>query len=344
MKAAKLYTFDDIRIEDIPIPEVSPNDALIRVKACGICSGDVMPWYIEKKAPLVIGHEFSGIVEKIGDDLKNNLPLINEGDRVFVHHHAPCFKCLKCLRGDFVQCKTWKESRIIPGGLSEYILVPDINLKYDTLILSDSMTFEDGAMIEPIACVVKSIRRANIQKGDTVVVIGLGVMGLIHVILCRQYGTRRVIGIDKVPFRLKKALEFGADMVINMDTENPLDALTNITQGELANIVIVCPNTIDAIKEGIRFVGDGGMVVLFTPARPGEKLELDPNELYFRDISITTSYSCGPQDTKEAYELIYNGFITPSHLITHRFSLSEVKDAFNLTYQARDSLKVMVNL
>ncbi|MCX8026737.1 MAG: alcohol dehydrogenase catalytic domain-containing protein [Thermodesulfovibrionales bacterium] len=344
MKVAKLYTFDDIRIEDIPIPEVGSNDALIKVKACGICSGDVMPWYIENKAPLVIGHEFCGVVERIGSDLKTTMPLINEGDRLFIHHHAPCLKCKKCLRGDYVQCRTWKESKIYPGGLSEYVLVPEIHLKHDTLLLSDTMTYEDGAMIEPIACVVKSLRRANIQKDDNVVVVGLGVMGLIHVILSRQYLPSRVIGIDRVPFRLKKAMEFGADTVINIEEENAFEMLMEITNRELANVVIVCPNSIEAIKEGISYVGDGGRLVLFTPARPKEKLEIDVNDLYFRDISITTSYSCGPQDTKEAYELIYNGQIVPSHLITHRFPITQVKDAFTLTYKAQDSLKVMINL
>ncbi|MFQ3574036.1 MAG: zinc-binding dehydrogenase, partial [Thermodesulfovibrionales bacterium] len=177
-----------------------------------------------------------------------------------------------------------------------------------------------------------------------VVVVGLGLMGIIHVILSRQYDPSKVIGIDKVPFRLKKALEFGADAVVNLETENPSDVIRDATNGELANIVIVCPNSIKAIKDSFNYVGDGGRIVLFTPSKPGDRLTIQPNELYFRDISITTSYSCGPEDTKKAYSLIYDGSIIPSRLITHRFTLSEVKEAFHITYRAQDSLKVMINL
>ena len=129
MKVAKLYSFHDIRIEDIPVPEIGPGDALMKTKASGICSGDVMPWYIEKKAPLVLGHEPSGEIVEVGKNVKSFTP----GDRVFVHHHAPCLTCRYCRRGDYVQCETWKNTKIIPGGISEYILIPEINLKNDTL-------------------------------------------------------------------------------------------------------------------------------------------------------------------------------------------------------------------
>ncbi|MCX8070736.1 MAG: alcohol dehydrogenase catalytic domain-containing protein [Thermodesulfovibrionales bacterium] len=164
MKVAKLYSYDDIRIEEIPIPEISHNEVLLKTKSAGICSGDVMQWYIEKKAPLVLGHEFSGIVVEIGANVKKNRKDIHKGDRVFVHHHAPCMNCQFCLRNDFVHCNIWKDSKIIPGGISEYIVIPEINLKNDTLHIPHSLSFEDGAMIEPIGCVVKSLKRANIKK------------------------------------------------------------------------------------------------------------------------------------------------------------------------------------
>lgn len=344
MKAAVLYSFQDIRIEDIPKPELQPSSALIKTKTCGICSGDVMPWYIEQKAPLVLGHEPSGVIVELSPELKKVDPLINEGDRVFVHHHAPCMHCRHCLRGDFVQCQTWRNSKIIPGGIAEYILIPEITLRHDTLILSDSMTFEDGSMIEPIACVVKSLRRSQIKKGDTIFVLGLGVMGLLHVTLAREFGAGLVIGADKVPFRLQKAIEFGADHVIDVSNSDVSEALSELTKGRMAEIVIVCPNSLEAIATGLRAVAPGGTVLLFTPALPTDQLTIRPNDLYFKDISIVTSYSCGPNDTRMAFDYIYRGVVRPSLLITHRFGIDQTATAFALVAEAQDSLKVVIKL
>ncbi len=296
MKVARLYSFDDIRIEDVPVPIPGPGEALIKTRACGICSGDVMPWYIEKKAPLVLGHEPSGEIETTGRDVT----AFRKGDRVFTHHHAPCLSCKYCRRGDYVQCATWRNSFIVPGGVSEYILVPAVNLENDTFSLPESIGFEDGTLIEPAACAVKGLRRARIRQGDTVLVIGLGVMGMINILLAREYGAGRVIGADRVTFRLDKALEFGADDVINVASGDLRNELLRVTAGDLAEVVIVGPNSADAMMLGVSCARPGGQVLFFTPAKPGEKLPLDPNYLYFNDINIITSYSCGPDDTREA--------------------------------------------
>ena len=338
MKAAKLYSFNDIRIEEIPIPEIGPHDALMKTKACGICSGDVMPWYIDKKAPLVPGHEPSGEIVAVGKEATSFTP----GDRVFVHHHAPCFHCRHCKRGDYVQCETWRNTKIIPGGISEYILIPGTNLNNDTLALPESMTYEDGTLIEPAACVVKALKRAGIKHGDTLLVIGLGVMGQLHILLSRKYGAGKVIGADMVPFRLEKAKELGADEVIDVSRHNLIDSLRDITQGTLADIVIVGPNSIEAMKQGLSAVGPGGSVVFFTPAKPGEQLTIDPNDLYFRDINIITSYSCGPADTADALEIIGEGTVRAGILITHRFPIEKTAEAFRLTAEARNTLKAVI--
>ncbi len=343
MKTAKLYSFSDIRIEDIPIPKIGNKEALIKTKACGICSGDVMPWYIEKKAPLVIGHEPVGEIIEIGKEC-NFLPnfKLKVNDRVFVHHHAPCLNCKYCQRGDYVQCETWKKSRIIPGGISEYILVPETILLNDTLKLPDHITYEDGVLIEPTACVVKSLRRSIIKKGDTLLVIGLGVMGQIHIMLAREYGANIIIGADLVPFRLQKAIEFGADYVIDVSKEELYERVKDITNGFMADIVIVCPNSVYAIKDGLKTVSPGGTVVVFTPSKPNEILDININEIYFKDINIVTSYSCGPDDTKTALDFISKGIIKAEKLITHRFSIDDTDRAYRITAEARDSLKCAI--
>lgn len=342
MKVARLHDFRTIVIEEDPVPPVGPRDALMRTRACGICSGDVMPWYIGKKAPLVLGHEPAGEVVEVGAEVGEVRPSIARGRRVFVHHHAPCMTCRHCLRGDHVQCATWRSTKIVPGGIAEYILVPEVNLLYDTLPLPEGMGYEDGTLVEPTACVVKSLKRSRMRPGDTVLVIGLGAMGMIHVLLARHFGAGTVIGADLVPFRLGKALEFGADHVIDVSKEDLFGRLREITGGLMAHVVIVGPNSVDAMRQGLRAVALGGTVLLFTPAKPGEALTLDPNEIYFRDVNIVTSYSCGPDDTRDALRYIADGLVSAAKLVTHRFTIQETAEAFRLTAEARDSLKCLV--
>ncbi len=338
MKVARLYSFGDIRIEEEPVPEPSVDEALVKVKASGICSGDVMPWYIEKKAPLVLGHEPAGEIVELGSDVKN----FKIGDRVFVHHHAPCMNCDYCRRGDFVQCKQWKNSGIKPGGISEYILVSALSLKNDTLKLPSSLSFEDGVMVEPLACVVKSMRRSGIKKGDTLLVIGLGVMGILHLMIAREFGAGKIIGADRVPFRLNRALELGADEVVDITKEDIESAVYRLTNGKGAEIVIVGPNSVNAMKQGINCVSPGGTVVFFTPSRPEERLVLDPNFIYFRDINIVTSYSCGPNDTVMALDLIEKGVVRAESVVTHKFSINDTPVAYDIVAQAGESLKVVI--
>ena len=241
-----------------------------------------------------------------------------------------------------MQCETWRDTKIIPGGISEYVLIPGINLKNDTLLLPDSMSYEDGTLIEPTACVVKSLKRAAIKPGDTILIIGLGVMGQMHVLLAKEFGAGGIIGADMVPYRLNKALESGADHVIDVSKDSLIDKLKNLTGGLMADVVIVGPNSAGAMRQGIDAVSRGGTVVLFTPAKPGEMLNIDPNELYFKDISVVTSYSCGPDDTKKALDLINKGLVTSEKLVTHRFSIDETEKAFRLTAEAKDSLKCII--
>lgn len=338
MKAAKLYDVHTIAIEDIPIPERGATAALMKTKACGICSGDVMPWYIESKAPLILGHEAVGEIVEIDQSHSS----FRRGDRVFAHHHAPCLACRFCRRGHYVQCETWRSSRIIPGGISEYIVIPCVNLAHDTIKLSPDISDEDGTLIEPTACSVKGFRKAQLMQGDTVLVIGLGVMGMIHILLARAYGAGRIIGADKVAYRLNRARELGANDVIDVSRSAINEALKGLTEGDLADLVIVGPNSADAMGQGILCVRPGGKALFFTPAKPGERLTIDPNYVYFNDIDIITSYSCGPTDTRDAHDLVRKQVVSAKKLVTHRFPIEKTREAFSLTARAQDSLKVVI--
>ncbi|CUT05526.1 L-iditol 2-dehydrogenase [Candidatus Kryptobacter tengchongensis] len=338
MKVAKLYDFGDIRIEEMDLPDINSDEMLVKVKACGICSSDTMKWYVKKKAPIVIGHEISGVVVEVGENVDKFKP----GDRVFVHHHAPCMECRYCKRGNYVMCDVWKNSKIIPGGIAEFIKVPNVNLRNDTLKLPDHLSFEDGAIVEPVACSVKAFKRAGVKKGDYVVILGLGFMGQVNVKLAKFYGAELTIGVDKVKYRLEKAIENGADYVIDFSNESVKEKVFEITGGYGADVVIVGPGTIEAIYSGLEIVAKGGKLVLFTPTPDDAILEIKPYEVYFKEISIIPSYSAGPDDTVEALELISKGIIKAEKFVTHRFKIENTLDAFMLTASAGESLKCMI--
>ena len=207
-----------------------------------------------------------------------------------------------------------------PRSVSEYIVVPEINLKNDTLKLPDDVGFEDGTLVEPTACVVKSLRRSLMKKGDAVR-DGAWRYGADACSFGAAIRCRKVIGVDMVRFRLEKSLEFGADHVIDISREDLVSRVSELTKGAMAQTVIVGPNSVEAMMQGLGSVARGGTVVFFTPAKPGETLTINPNELYFRDIRISTSYSCGPDDTKEALRFIQKEIVSAEKLVTNRFSI-----------------------
>jgi len=338
MKVARLYDYLDVRIEEEPVPHVGPRQALVRTRVCGICSGDVVPWYIRKKAPLVFGHEPVGEVVEVGADVAHVRP----GMRVFVHHHAPCLRCRACQRGEFVQCPTWRASSIIPGGMAEYFLVPETNLFGDTLLLPDHVSDEDGALVEPTACVVKSLNRAGQIAGASMLVIGLGVMGQLHIVLAKHLGARLVIGADLIAERCERARGLGADYVIDASAGDLAQHAVDLTGGEGAEIVIVGPATIDALEIGLQCAAKGGTVVQFMATPPEARLPLAMNDFYFREIRLVPSYSCGPLETRAALRHITDGVVSASQVVTHRFPLSAAGEAYRVAAQEPTALKTLV--
>lgn len=336
MQVARLYDFGDIRVEQSARPEVGPDDILVRASACGICSGDIMPWYIRRKAPLVLGHEPVGVVEEAGAAVRGFRP----GERVFVHHHAPCFSCAACRRGEYVQCATWRATKITPGGMAEYFLVSAENQR-DTLRLPDDVADIDGVLVEPAACVVKSIRRSGLKPGETILVIGLGIMGMMHVKLARHQGAGLVIGADLFETRASRAKVLGADIGLVVSGDDLTEQIRQITDGAMADVVIVGPGTARALTTGIAAAGKGATVVQFTATPPEEEMLVRPHDLYFNETRLIPSYSCGPDDTREALELVRRGVLNARELVTHRFPLARVCEAYDQA-QKPDSLKVVV--
>ncbi|MGH7949724.1 MAG: alcohol dehydrogenase catalytic domain-containing protein [Candidatus Binataceae bacterium] len=336
MKVARLYDFGDIRIEDDARPEIGADEVLVRARACGICSGDIMPWYIRRKAPLVLGHEPVGVVEEAGAAVRD----FRAGDRVFVHHHAPCFECACCRRGEYVQCPTWRATKIIPGGMAEYFAVSASNLR-DTLKLPDTVNDADGVLVEPAACVVKSLNRSGLKTGETILVIGLGIMGMLHVKIARHMGAGVISGAVLFERRATRAKELGADAGLLVSGDNLVEQMRDVTKGAMADVVIVGPGTARAITTGIACAGKGATVVQFTATPPDDDLSVKPHDLYFNETRLVPSYSCGPEETREALVLVERGVINAVDLVTHRFPLDQIGDAY-ATAQKPESLKVIV--
>lgn len=338
MKAAKYYSSNKIEIEELPVPKIKRGEILVKVKACGICGSDVAEYYMKPKAPTFFGHEPAGVVREVGGEVDN----LKVGDRVFVHHHVPCFTCDYCQRGSYTMCPLFKKTNIYPGGFSQYIRVPALNVQRDTLKLPSNVSFEEATLIEPIGCCIKGIKKANIQVGDRIAIIGAGFMGLVHNRLARLLGATLITAIDFVDFRLKKALEFGADYVINPNQENVLTKFKQLNEGKGADVVIVTSGSVKAIEEGVKIAGKGSTLYLFAPSAPGSNLAVDLQRFFFSEITLVTSYSASPLDTRAALKLIQSKRINSNQLITHLFSLEQINDAMQLVARAGESLKVVI--
>lgn len=337
MRLARLYDWGDIRIEESERPKPGPTDILVRTHACGICSGDFMPWYMKRKAPLVFGHEPVGVIEEIGAEVDGFRP----GERVFVHHHAPCFECAPCRRGEYVQCATWRASKITPGGMAEYFLVGATNLR-DTLKLPESLSDADGVLVEPAACVVKSLRRSGLKPGETILVVGLGIMGVLHVKLARHMGAGLIIGADLSEHRAARAEVLGADLGLTVGGDDLAERVREATGGAMADVVIVGPGTVAALSAGVGAAGRGATVVQFTATAPEDRWAISPFDLYFNETRIIPSYSCGPDDTRTSLELVRRGVLSARELVTHSFPLERIDEAFAAA-QRPEALKVVVS-
>lgn len=338
MKATMYYSQRDIRIEEMPTPKIREDEVLVKMKACGICGSDLMEWYLKTRAPLVLGHEPAGVIAKKGKKVRN----FDAGDRVFVHHHVACLSCHYCKHGDYTLCDQFHNTNIKPGGLAEYFKVPAPNLQIDTLKIPEEMSFEEATLIEPIGCCMRALKKCNLQKGDSVAVIGAGATGIIHTVLAKIFGATKTIVSDLIDYRLKVAKKFGADIVVNSEKENLTDIVKAETEGRGVDVAVVTAPSLEAYKAGLGVIRKGGKLCVFAPTDPGKYLQVSPKELFFSEIQIIPSYSTSHLETREALKLIKARKIKVKELITHRFPLKDAAKAFETALKNKESLKVIV--
>jgi L-iditol 2-dehydrogenase len=311
----------------------------MKVEASGICGSDVIEWYRRDKVPLVLGHEVTGVIVETGKNVKK----YKAGDRICAAHHVPCNICKYCLSGHQTVCETIRTTNFDPGGFSEYLRLPEINVQNGIYLLPDSVSFEEGTFIEPLACVVRGQRLAGVKPADTVIVFGSGLSGLLHISLLRATGASKIIAVDINDKRLEYAKRFGADYTYNAK-DLSMDAIKDINEGFLADIVILSTGADGAILQGLKSVRRGGTVLFFGAADEGAKLPLSINEIFWRtEVTLLSSYAGSILDHRTALELIRSGRINVKDMITDRFPLEDIAKGFELTAKAKDSLKVIIN-
>lgn len=332
MDVAVLHDPGDVRLERMAVPTPGDGEALIRLRASGICGSDLMEWYVRQKAPFVFGHEPAGDVVQVGSGVSN----LRVGDRVALHHHAPCMQCDVCARGDFVHCDVWRKNALRPGGMAEYAVIDADAVLHDTLVLPDSVSYEAATLVEPAACIIKALRRAGLRGGDRVLVIGLGFTGQLFGLLARQGGAATVAGVDGVASRLKLARNHWADKVYRLGASEPPAAAFDLA--------VVTPGNAAAMRAGIAATRNGGTSLLFAPTAPGEDVPFPVHELFFREVNVVTSYSAAPPDMRTALAHVIAGVLPADVLITHRYALHETEAAYRKAFDVDEALKVIVTM
>ncbi len=342
MRVAMYYSNQDVRLEEMPVPEISSGEVLLKIEASGICGSDVMEWYRIHRVPLVLGHEVAGTIVRVGDGVKQ----YKVGDRIAVSHHVPCNACHYCMRGHQTVCNTLRTTSFDPGGFAEFVRLPAINVDRGIYLLPDHVSFEEATFIEPIACVLRGQRLAGIQPGQRVLVIGSGIAGLLHIHLARVSGASQIIATDISEYRLEAARRFGADATIHARADredNVPERVREINHGYLSDLVIVCTGAPTAIIQALNSVERCGTVLFFAPTDKGVTIPLSINELFWRnEISLVSSYAGDYRDHMTALELISSGRGQVQEMITHRLSLAETGLGFQLVTKAQDSIKIII--
>lgn len=324
MKVAKYYNNHDIRIEELPKPKIENGEILVEVRASGICGTDVMEWYRIKKAPRILGHEISGVI------VESKSGKYKAGERVFVSHHVPCNNCKYCDSGNHTACQTLHNGNFYPGGYSEYVKVPKINVETGVYVLPESVSFEEATMIEPLACVVRGQRITGVSFGQVVLILGCGVSGLLNIQIAKLRGAKKVIACDFNPYRLNIASEFGADEVIDAGSDFDIKA----------DRVIVCAGSMGATQKAFESIDRKGVILLF--AIPDKDIIIPTVDFWRNEITVTSSYGAAPVDLQESLEIIRDKRVDVSRTITHVLPLKDIQEAFDIVSRAEESLKVVL--
>jgi L-iditol 2-dehydrogenase len=340
MKTAFVKESSTIAIDDIEKPSLQPGDVLVQMHACGICGSDLEKVYGQYGQPSMrLGHEPAGIILEVGKDVTD----FKKGDRVFTHHHVPCYSCHYCNHGNETMCKKYYETNLSPCGLSEEYVVPAWNVSHGGILkLPDSMSFEEAAMIEPLACCVRAWSKYVYQEGDSVAIFGVGPTGMMHVMLAHAKKFSKIFCFDVNDFRLDFAKKFNVTDTIQSTDDGRFQKVLDNTESRGVDIAIVATSSLKALEDAIEMVRKGGTVMMFGVPSKGAKIDLDMSKVYSKEITLVTSYAASDKDTKEALELIESGKLDVKQLITHTYSIVDSQKAFDHARSGEKAMKIII--
>jgi L-iditol 2-dehydrogenase len=343
MKAAILKSLDNLVLEDVPVPEVDAHGALLKVEAVAICGSDVRILHHGNprvKPPAIIGHEVSGVIVKAGRDVER----VREGQRVAVGADVPCGQCRWCRNGLGNNCAiNYAIGYQIPGAFAEYMLLPRLVLDEGPVTpFSEKLSFEEAALAEPLACAINGLEIVDMSLGKTVVIFGLGPIGCMMIDLARVMGATKVIGIQRSRLRMEIARGYGADVYIASEVEDPVKRVLEETGGEGADAILTTCGSVEVHEQAVEMVAHRGWINLFgglgKDVRP---MSLLSNKIHYKECFLTGSHGCVPRHHETAVKLLERGLVRVKPLITNRFPLDRIHEAFE-TMESRRGMKIVV--
>jgi len=340
MKAAFVKDSSSVVVEDVEKPILGTGDVLVKMHACGICGSDLEKVFGKYSQPSTrLGHEPSGTIEKVGENVTD----FKKGDRVFVHHHVPCYSCHFCLHGNETMCEKYSETNLSPCGLAEEFIVPQWNVNHGGILkIPDSMSFEEAAMIEPLACCIRAWDKFSFQKGDSAAIFGVGATGMMHVMLSIVHEFDKIFCIDVNEFRLEFAKKFNITDAIKSSVPDIKQKILDQTDNRGVDVAIVATGSLQALSSAIDLVRKGGTVVMFGVPSKGAMINLNMSVIYSKEITMISSYAASDSDTKAALELIQSSKIDVKKLITHRYNIKDSPKAFEHAHHGVDSMKIII--
>ena len=330
MKAAIVKSDSNIEIKNMIKPSLGPDDMLVKMHACGICGSDVEKVFGEYgQASMKLGHEPAGTITEIGSEILD----FSVGDRVFTHHHVACYSdnCHECNHGNETMCKKYYESNLEPCGLADEYVVPGWNVKHGGVLkIPDNMSFEEAAMIEPLACCIRSWNKFTHKTNDSVAILGVGPTGIMHVLLANDYRLDFAQKLETITIRSDDPT---ASEIIKSNLQHPFGV----------DVVIVATGNLKALQDAVTFVRKGGTIVMFGVPSKGATVELDMSKVYSKSITIVNSYAASDMDTRDALEKISSKQINVTQLITHKYKLDECQKAFEHAKSGENAMKIIIS-
>jgi len=343
MKAQVYYAPEDMRYEEIPIPEPTPDEILIRVEVCAVCGTDVKVYYHGHKLiepPRVIGHEIAGVIEKIGERVEG----YNVGDRVIVVTTIGCGRCELCQRAFYNICPEVKAIGYnFNGGYAQYMVVPEGAVRQGNVLkIPDELSFEEAALVEPLSCCINGQHFLNIQPGDSIVIYGAGPIGCMHAELARNHGAYPIIIVDIAEHRLQMAKDFSIDYFINGSKEDVAERVLELTGGWGADVVIVAAPAGSAQEEALKIAKPRGRISFFG-GLPKEKptINFDSNALHYKELAVYGVFASYIYQYQKALNMAAGKRIDMTKFITHKFSLKDLPKAIE-TVRSGEALKAIV--